>query len=130
DGLTRSPVVGKPAGQGLRLAEEVEDLLIAPEWSERRSQIESEVDGRRRRLARGGETPERVERLLETAHRLRVGGAHRCLRPGPSEGRDGLVPHLAATRMVSEPGDLVGLPPGEEPPAGGPGPPRPWPAGF
>src|SRR5262249_57418191 len=89
DDLTQSPVVVKLAGQGLRLAEELEDLLIAPEWSERRSQIESEVDGRRRRLTRPGETPERVHRLRDPTHRLRIGGAHRCLRPGPSDVRHG-----------------------------------------
>src|SRR4029450_8097001 len=108
DDVPQSPVVVKLAGQGLRLAEELEDLLIAPERSERRSQIESEIDGRRRRLARGRETPERVERLLETAHRLLVGRAHRRLRPGASGGRAGLAPPLAATGMVSEPIDIVG----------------------
>ena len=55
-----------------------------------------------------GESPERVERLLEAGDRLAVGRAQESLGAGLAQVARGLVPDLALPRVVRQPLHVLG----------------------
>src|SRR5262249_61402727 len=67
------------------------------------------------RLSTLRKVPKRNQRLLERGDGFPMSRVHRRLAPSPIEVRDGLVPHLAAERVMSETLDLLFEPRGSEP---------------
>ena len=95
------------SGQGLGLAEVVEQPLDLAEAVERDLKIEPEVDGLLARLGALGQMRQGAEGLLEAAHGLPVRGSRHGLGGGLAEVRHGLRPHLAPQGVLRQPLDLL-----------------------
>ncbi len=95
------------SGQGLGLAEVVEQPLDLAEADERSLEFEPEVDGLLARLGALGQMPQGAEGLLEAAHGLPVGGARDGLGGGLAQVRHGLRPHLPPQGVLREPLDVL-----------------------
>ena len=94
--------VSDPDGEGLGLPHALEQVTEPRERSQRRPEVEPQVDGLLERLPRLGQLRERVQRLLEACRRLPI-------RP-PGERQDacatqvghGLVPHAGGAEVAAE----------------------------
>ena len=94
--------------QLLGLAQDGDDARKVAERDQRAVQVEAQVDALGQRLARLGQVGQRVERLLDAAHRVLGGVARRRLQPRLVQVGDRLAPELAALRVVGEAVGLVG----------------------
>src|SRR5262249_43350650 len=95
-----SATIPKDLGERLGLVKLLERLSGAAEEQERSAKIEPHIDQLVDHAAILREVPERLDRLLEVGSRLRVGRARHRLGARLTAVGDGLVPALAAERMV------------------------------
>jgi hypothetical protein len=106
---TRPIRCGSPErfGEGLGLAEVVQQLLDLTEVVERDLKVKPEVDGLLARLGALGQMRQDTDCLLETTHGLPAGGLRHGLRGGLAEVGHGLRPHLAPQGMLRQPLDML-----------------------
>jgi len=102
-----SATILKDLGEHLGLVKLFERLSGVTEEQERSSKIEPHIDQLVDHTAILREVPKRLDRLLEASSRLRVGRARHRLRARLPAVGDGLIPDLAADRMVGHPFHLL-----------------------
>jgi len=97
-------------GQGSGLLKQPARPLDFPQRQEGLAEVEAEIDAHHRRFAALRELIERLPRLLIAAQRLPVSRPRRDFLACLAEVVDGLVPRLAAERMMGQPLDVIGQP--------------------
>src|SRR5919108_467118 len=76
------PLIAQRLGEGLGLAQVVEDRPVVAEHKERMAQVEAQIDGLLQGITTFREMLQRAQGLLEARHRLAVGGARLRLGAG------------------------------------------------